>query len=430
MVLVPEFIELRELEVLMLLEKDKLKEYYLGKVKEKWLSASDEFPVFLSEISEDTKDTNKQYIQTIFNDFQTQVKGYSRLPFRHKRWKLKMLTLINSVLFQETVIGIHKALDLKELEDFQEELKEFLRHVRKFAPELTLDEVGQALRNYIVYAMFKQIHRSGTGFSMAGFGYSMLYPFTDNYIDCKDVTSEEKAEYNRIIQDKIEGRPVHPRTTHQKKTCDLLQAIESEYPRNTETSAFLLLSMMLEAQENSISQQQRGLQLTYEERLDISLYKGGVSVLIDRFFVRKDLNEEELILYLSLGFFLQLADDLQDIKTDSEQSYQTILTLDLSPEKEEKVINKLLNFVHDTMGSFQAENDTFKNFVLENCYQLIYTSLIGSKEFFSREYVDKIENYLPVKYLYYEEVKSGFFATKGSKKHDRYIKILDGVIFD
>lgn len=414
----------------MLLDKEKIKEYYLGEVKKQWLTASDAFPNFLSVITEDKKEENEQYVQDILTGFQKHVKSYSRLPFKQKRWKRNILTMINDILFHETVLGIHQSMNTEELNAFQEELMEFLRRVRRFAPELSLDEIGQALRNYIVYAMFKVIHRSDVGFSMAGFGYSMLYPFTDNYIDSKSNSSEEKAEYNKIIHDKIEGKEIRTRTVYQRKTCDLLQAIESEYPRNLDSSAYLLLLMMLEAQENSIRQQQSAVLLTPEERLDISLYKGGISVLIDRFFVHKELTEEELILYLGLGFFLQLADDLQDIKSDSEQGYQTILTVDLSHGQEEKIINKMLHFVHNTMGSFQAENDLFKNFVLINCYQLIYTSLIGSKEFFSQEYLNKIEALLPIKYGYLENVKQGFFVPTGSKLHKRYMRILDEIIFN
>lgn len=414
----------------MKLEMNQIKEYYLGEVKKEWLSASSLFPDFLSEIPEETKKSNRQYIQAIFDDFQKQVKCYPRLPFRRKKWKQAMVELINTVIFNETVIGIHKALDLRELDAFQEELKEFLRHVRRFAPELSLDEIGQALRNYIVYAMFKVIHRDSTGFCRAGFGYSMLYPFTDNYIDSKSNTPEEKSEYNKIIRDKIDGREVNPRTDHQRKTCELLDAIETVYSRNVGSSAFLLLGMMLEAQEISIRQQKKEGFLDENDRLNISLYKGGISVLIDRFFVNKELNDEEMILYLGLGFFLQLADDLQDISEDSRQGYQTLLTLDLSPGEEERVVNKLLNFVHNTMGIFQAENDTFKNFVLVNCYQLIFTSVIGSREYFSGEYIDKIERYLPVDTGFYEDIKKSFFVNKDSKLHDRYMKVLDEVLFD
>jgi len=63
--------------------------------------------------------------------------------------------------------------------------------------------------------------------------------------------------------------------------------IESEYPRDSNSTIFMLLLMMVEAQEGSMRQQNRVFTLTHEEILDISLYKGGISVLIDRFFVKK-----------------------------------------------------------------------------------------------------------------------------------------------
>lgn len=414
----------------MLLKKDRIKEYYLEEVRKKWLSAEASFPDFLTVIPDEAKAENERYIQSVFTEFQKLVQSYSCLPFRQVRWRKRMQSLIHDLLSQENVIGIHNALDSDGLTAFYEEMKDFLRHVRRFAPELSLEDIGQALRNYIVYAMFKVIHQSSEGFSLAGFGYSMLYPFTDNYIDSKSHTTQEKAEYNDIIRAQIEGRKVVTKTVHQKKTCDLLRAIESEYPRDEDNSAYLLLLMMLEAQENSIRQQHRKTLLTPEERLDISLYKGGISVLIDRFFVRKGLNDEELILYLGFGFFLQLADDLQDIKIDSEQGYQTILTVDLSPVQEERIVNRMLNFVHNTLGVFRAENNLFKNFVLDNCYQLILTSVVRSREFFSPQYLQQIEQYLPVKMNYLEQVREGFFVPKHSKLHKRYLKILDQVISD
>ena len=425
---------------MMLLESNKDIQNYLNTMKSEWLAASNYFPDFLSEISKETKTRNEQYIQTISNDFQKQLKGFSRIPIGHKKRKQKMINLLTDVICNETIIGIHYCMDQKTLEAFQEELKEFLRHVRKFAPELSFDDVGQALRNYIVYVMFKEIKQIKSGFSMAGFGYSMLYPFTDNYIDSINYSDKEKTEYNKIIRDKIEGKEVHPKSMHQRKTCELLQAIESEYPRDNDSTVFTLLLMMLEAQENSIRQQykmnwqanslvmKKDLPLTAGERLDISLYKGGISVLIDRFFVQKEITEDEWIFYLGLGFFLQLADDLQDIKNDSMQGNQTIFTVDLHHGQEKKIVNKMLHFVHHIMDAYQAENDIFKNFILSNCYQLIYSSAIGSKEFFSKDYLDELEKYLPVTYPFLENTKKNLIENKDTKIQDRYMKILDDII--
>jgi hypothetical protein len=257
----------------------------------------------------------------------------------------------------------------------------------------------------------------------------MLYPFTDNYIDSTAISSQDKAEYNQMIRDKIAGKEVHPNSEHQIKTCELLQDIEDEYPREQDTAVFTLLHMMLQAQEESLRQQHRHTILTPGERLEVSLFKGGISVLIDRYLVRKELTKEELIFYLGMGFFLQLADDLQDIGSDSEQGYQTLLTLDLSTKKEEEAVNKLIHFIHNIMEAYHAENDTFKDFVRSNCYQLIFTSLAGSKKFFSVEYAGQIEKYLPVTYDFLEEWRSSFIINKDEKTQAQYMQLLDHIIF-
>jgi hypothetical protein len=414
----------------MPLEGYKLKEKYLLEVKAEWLSASEQFPDFLQEISDEIKEKNSEYIQALTTNLQNHIKGFSRLPFKKKKWKQRMLFLINDFLYNESIIGIHESLDNAALNAFYNELMDFLRQERSFSPELRLDEIGQATRNYIVYAMFKVIHRDETGFYMPGFAYSMLYPFTDNYIDNRSNLPDEKSEYNQIIRDRLEGREVHPRTVHQKKTCELLSAIANEYPRSNDSTVYKLLLMMLEAQELSLQQQNKNDILSEEERLNISLYKGGISVLVDRYLVKKPLTEEEIILYLGLGFFLQLADDLQDIREDINYGSQTLLTLNIKPESEERIVNKLLHFVHNTLGSFRAENDVFKNFVLANCYQLIYTSVIGSREFFSEEYLYKIEKLLPVKSAFAQELKKGLYMPIERKLNKKYLKILDVVISD
>lgn len=412
----------------MQLNKARIKDYYLEIIKNEWQSASDQFPDFLKLIPVETKRQNEQYTKKVSGELEELIKRFPHLPVGRKKWKQEMMSAIDDLLYHETIISIHTSMKEQEIASFRAEVMEFMRQVRQFSPELSFEEIGQALRNYIVYVMFKYIHEVRDSFSMAGFGYSMLYPFTDNYIDSHTYTQEEKAEYNKIIRDKIEGNPVHPKTVHQKKTCDLLQTIDTEYPRKKDSTASDLLLMMLEAQEESLRQQNRGIPLTAEERLDISLYKGGISVLIDRFLVRKELDDEQIKLYLGLGFFLQLADDLQDIRTDSDQGWQTLLTLDLNPETEERLTNKLLHFIHNIMGSYQAENNRFKEFVLSNCYQLVFTSLIRSKEFFHEDYLNRTLKYLPVSALFFEEYQKSMIFNQDKKTQERYMKVLDEVI--
>ncbi len=397
-------------------------------LKNEWLAAREDFPDFLEEISAEKKQENEAYASSVSECFQKQTEQLPRLPFGRRKWKKKTKDIIWQVLYQENIIGIHNAMQQKEINAFYEELMVFLKKVRRFSPELSFDEIGQGIRNYIVYAMFKVIHLVPSGFSNAGFGYSMLYPFTDNYIDSRKPTSDEKKEYNRLIRDKLMGKKVHPACEHHKKTCDLLQAIASDYPREKDNRIYTLLLMMLEAQEESLRQQNQTDILSEEERLHISLFKGGVSVLVDRFLINRELTPADLHFYLGFGFFLQLADDLQDIKEDSEKGYQTLFTIDLSTKREEKLVNKLLHFLNSIKDTYSAENDIFKNFVLASSNQLVYTSLFGSKEFFTPEYQDRIEKYLPITLSYLEAAKANSLGRQADRVQENYMKVLDQLI--
>ena len=412
----------------MVIQKEIIRDFYLGKIKNEWLESKDSFPTFLTAISNKTKSENGIYIQTVSDDFRKQLNNFSHIPIGLKRWKQKATNSLKQVLSTETIIGTHLFLNQQTLDLFQEELMEFIRHERQFSPELSINEIGQAIRNYIVYLMFNELNQMNYGFNTACFGYSMLYPFTDNYIDSKEHSDEEKQRYNQLIQDKIEGKVVHPKSVHEKKTCDLLQAIESKYPREIDRTIYDLLLMMLEAQEGSLLQQNTTKSLAVEERLDISIYKGGISVLIDRFFVEKEITEEDLLFYLEFGFFLQLADDLRDIDEDSNNGNQTIFTFDLRFVQQEKIVNKMLHFLQRIMNSYQAENYIFKNFILSNCYQLIYISVFGSKCFFSKEYLDKLEIYLNVTYLFLEKTKNDQLKNTKINANVNYMKILDEMI--
>lgn len=400
----------------------------LKRIKEIWLKTSDQFPSKLIKIPLDRKINNEEYAMQISEEFRIQLNSIPRLPIGRKKWRRNTEAFFMELLSTETILGIHNTMSSSELEAFYQELMEFTRHARAFAPELSFEELGQAIRNYIVYTMFKVIHRIDTGFSSAGFGYSMLYPFTDNYIDAIARTSKEKQAYNKMIRDTLEGKKVQPADHCQNKTYLLLKAIEVDYPRDKDTGIYTILLMMLDAQEESMSQQSQKQLLSIEERLDISLFKGGVSVLVDRYLINKELTEEDLSFYLAFGFFLQLADDLQDIGDDSYKGYQTIFTYDLNKASEEKNVNKLMNFLHEIMETYTADNNHFKSFVMQSSYLLILSSVIGSKEFFTEEYLLQIEMLLPVTSAYLEKTKAGMLEKQDVETQAKYMKLLDCLV--
>lgn len=400
----------------------------LEAIKTIWLNSSDTFPDYLTEIPTEQQHRNEVYADQVTDEFHKQTNSIPKLPWKRRKWSKKIEAFLMKLLSEEQIIGIHNAMQPQELTAFYQELMEFAKHARSFAPELSFEELGQAIRNYIVYAMFKVINRTNTGYSSAGFGYSMLYPFTDNYIDTIANTLSDKQEYNQLIRDTIEGKEVQFKDNYHKKTHLLLKAIEEVYPREKDTGIYTLLLMMLEAQEESIGQQNRNKTLTLEQRMDISLFKGGVSVLFDRYLINKQLTEEDYLFYLGFGYFLQLADDLQDIGEDSRKGYQTIFTLNLEQAYEERTVNKLLNFLHDIMEAYSAENNSFKDFVMQSSYLLIYSSVVGSREFFSEDYLLQIEKLLPITVPFLEMTKAGLIERQDKTTQEQYKNLLDCLI--
>lgn len=404
------------------------KNYYLMSIKKAWKSANDTFPNYICEISYEVKENNERFIQTFSDKIKKQLKRYHHLPFWHKHWKSKTLRIFEDILLTENIFCVHQSMSEAQIMNFKVEIMNFLRETRTFAPELAFGDIGQAVRNYIVYAMFKQMHQDNSGLNQAAFGYSMLYPFTDNFIDNKSNSAKEKMEYNQLIRDHLEGKEPTASSIHQQKTCDLLQAIETIYPRKTQNSIFDLLLMMLEAQEFSIQQQHKDHPLTSEERLDISVFKGGISVFIDRYFVQKEITEQDIFFYLGFGFFLQLADDLQDIKEDNSRGHSTLFTINTNSESEEKLVNKILHYLHDLMTDFHPENNQFKDFILSSSYLLVLSSVLSSKEFFSPEYITKIETHLPVTNSYLENMLNNKIENMDSITQEKYMKLLDALL--
>jgi geranylgeranyl pyrophosphate synthase len=176
--------------------------------------------------------------------------------------------------------------------------------------------------------------------------------------------------------------------------------------------------------------QQKIINLTEKERLKISIYKGGLSVLIDRYLINKTLAEEDIIFYLSFGFFLQLADDLLDIREDIETGSQTIFSLDVSSEHLELLVNKLFAYVHNLFSNYTSINENFKDFVLKNCYYLILYGVSENKEVLSKAYLNKLEKYFPVHYSYLDDLKVSIQQLNATVKQSNYMKLLDDFLIN
>ncbi len=327
-------------------------------------------------------------------------------------------------------MGIRRCMSAVSLDGFKEKIKLFLRKARSFAPDMSPEDLGQALRNFMVYAIFREQNGLLPSCPSSIFGYSMLYPYTDNFLDDPAITEAEKGHYNRFIRDKIKGRPLSPASVHEEKTALLLDDIADAYissDSERETAAADIregLLLMLEAQE--ISQKQVcPTDLTQQDILDISIYKGGLSVLIDRFFVELPMTDDDVLFYFGFGFLLQLCDDLQDIGQDKQSGSRTLLSCCRTPEETAECVNRIFSYTSALFKFCPGKNRDFTAFLLQSCYELILSSAAGSGEWFDPSYLNKLEKYLPVSLGFLDEQKSRMPAAFPDSGKDQVMEMLD-----
>lgn len=405
----------------MPIEKMELKEVYLPRVKEDLKNSQEEFPSFLQEISDVSKRKNEEYIKK-------QQEKFSKVWQEGELKKDELDKAISDALKDEEIFGLNSIMDKQTLADTDKAIKTFFRKARSFAPDMGMSDMGKATRNYIAYSVFNMMNDQKQECTDGIFAYSMLYPVTDNLLDDPIISLKEKKQYNKFIKDTLLGLSPKAHTKEQARTQELLQMIEKEYSRNSHKDIYTILLCMLEAQEHSMLQQKSTEPLTNTELLDISAYKGGMSVLADRYFVKKEISNKDIYFYLAFGLVLQLADDLQDITEDLKKTSQT-LPIAQSVDKEllEKGINKQLHFAKQTVYSSDISKTKFKEVLANSCYMLILFSAYESRAFISDEYIEKLERYLPVSYAFIREQKHNI-GLQNKPSDNEYMEIIDKML--
>lgn len=371
-------------------------------LKEAWREAPETEPGFPEDYPEAVRKGNEERISGIMERGKQGLGEYPESFFafrKRKKWKKRMEKMLEEILWKEPLLDIGGVMGEEELGAFQACLKEFLRKVRKFDKDLGLEDMGQAVRNYMVYMIFLVLNGQDLKYRPAAFGYSMLYPYTDNYIDSPDRTEREKEHFNRMIEGKLRGEKVKPSSRHERKTAGLLGQVEADYGRPHEVYGGLLL--MLEAQEGSLRQEERwkkGLadRPAEDDILGVSVYKGGVSVLMDRYFVDVPFSERDMYFYYGFGFLLQLCDDLQDIVQDKREGNPTVFSICGTQGEAVRKVNKLLHFTRELFESCDTCKQGFKAFLLKNCYLLILASAAGSRDWMEDGWLAGMERKLPV----------------------------------
>jgi len=294
--------------------------------------------------------------------------------------------------------------------------RDFVDRARRFAPDLDAESLGQALRNAWVMLVFERLLGLEVACTPAVFGYSMLYPFTDNRLD-RAGGSAALAAWCERLEERLRGGEPIPCSPHEADVHRLVGEIERSFDRDRHPEVWASVLAIHRAQVSSLGQQ--GREPGADAVLRLSCAKGGTSVLADGFLVAGRLEPEDADFFFGYGVALQLLDDFEDATADRRARHWTLFSrpgADL-----DRGLYRLRRFVERVLASSRRlgapSRRALRGLVRRSCAGLVAGAVAGQEELFAEATRRHVEATFPVRF--------SFLRRRRARFRDRAIAALE-----
>ena len=229
--------------------------------------------------------------------------------------------------FAKACLGLDDShLELLLNHGFSAIAAELAREARHIDPAVSAADIFQASRNAWTACALQTLMGQRMRLTPAIFAYSMLYPYTDNYLDDPAISRDAKLEFSDRFRRRLEGYAAAPFNDREATIWHLIGLIEEQYRRTDWPEVYASLLTIHRAQENSVRMLRFGSSPANVDVLKLSFEKGGASVVADACLVAGSLSPDEARVAIGWGVLLQLVDDLQDIQQDLRDGNLTVFT--------------------------------------------------------------------------------------------------------
>ena len=313
------------------------------------------------------------------------------------------------------------ALDLSDdavqllTDDFLPVGTQLARWARRFDESLTMAEIIQANRNAWTACGLQPLLGQPIGLTPSILAYSLMYPYTDNFLDRPDRSSEEKTRFGKRFQLKLEGLGPAAGNRHEASLWALVELIEQQYPRAAYPQVYACLLAIHRAQQDSVAQV--ACHAEASEVLRISCAKGGSSVLADACLTRGEMDVDESNFAFQWGALLQLGDDLQDVREDLESGSVTLFSRAAAGGVPlDDLTGQLLAFsdqVAARMNNLPHGSKMLKDLLRMSWRSLIVGAVADSHQFFSPKFLRQMEASSPFRFEFLRAKRKGLAGRQG-----------------
>lgn len=383
-----------------------------------WWNTKTDFYQFGREIKYAEKRSNEKKVEIFRKELSSELHKMPKEESKETEWSDKVFSIIREL--EASIVGddgsyINFFID----KGYSLVTEEFIKEVREFDSSMDVYDIFQAIRNVWIMNSIQVFFDMKVKLTPSIFAYSMLYPYSDNYLDDTEITAYDKISFNKRFKKWLSGEEDQAINLNEKNINQLVKIIEAEFPRERYPQVFESLLAIHAGQEKSLFQQKEK-SLPYEKNIiGISFEKGGTSVLADGYLVKGELTIAEAEFMFGYGVFLQIIDDLQDVEEDLSNSHMTILSQTAQRWPLDKLINKLLWFIKETISNaetFYSEDAIkLKKVIQECCIIMIFEAVSKNRKRFSKRYIRELEKYSMLRFSYYKKLKRRFQKEFSSK---------------
>ena len=325
------------------------------------------------------------------------------------------LTVAFRLFAREALDFEDRHLDLLLAGGFTETGREFASAARLFDPSMSAGDIFQASRNAWTTNGLQIMLGLPARLTPAIFGYSMLYPCTDNYLDHPGVSKADKQAFNRRFGARLAGGRLAPAGRHEEQAWALVGLIESQYRRAEHPEVFASLCAIHRAQEKSL-ELHRAAGSGAGDVLEIVFEKGGASVVADAWLAAGTLAPIEVEFAFAWGVALQLGDDLQDVAADARDGIRTAFSEAAGREPLDAAANRTFHFGARVLGDLDgigAAAPAIKELIRTSFFMLLTGAVGEARQFYSAASVRELERRSPFTFEFLRNRRRRFTRKRG-----------------
>ena len=292
---------------------------------------------------------------------------------------------------------------------FAEAVEEFVRRARQFDPDISAADLYQAGRNAWSMNLMQYLMGMPVEVTPAVLGYSLLYPYSDNYLDDPGIPAEVKAAFSRDFERRLEGMPVQPANPWEQKIFNLVGMIESQFDRQLYPEVYASLMAIFQAQTKSMRLQLPNASPYEVDVLGLVFEKGGTAVLADGYLVAGRLTPFQREFSFYYGAFTQLMDDLEDVEQDRKDGIMTVFSQTACHWPLDAVTSRAMVFGNgllDAMGRFHVNGLETLEEIMRKCITPLMIDSAGRvRHLYSRDYLNELERHFPYRFMQLKQLR-------------------------